>query len=146
MLSDTLNKEFCKECGIKQATCYILNTETNEVRFYKKLSGTKKKPIGWKNTEIYKFNKPKYPDLINNPYNFLTLLNIQWDMFGEVGEIYKKNGKEPFEYNYLKTRLSAIKMCKSFGGGEMLDEYKKAIQTAPFNYIDDEDDAEEVKE
>ena len=57
-------------------------------------------------------------------------------MFGEMGDIYKREGQETFEYNYIKTRLTAIKMTKSFGGGEMLDEYKKAIRELCFEYLD----------
>ena len=135
-MANDLNTEFCKECGIRQAACYNLNKDTGEIRFYSSLSGAYRKPSGWKHVETFKFDKPRYPDLINNPINFSALINIQWDMFGELGDVYKKNGKESFEYNYVKTRLTAIKMCKSFGGGEMLDEYKKAIQNTLFDYLD----------
>ena len=137
MVSEKLNAEFCKECGIKQAICYIVNPETGEIRFYSNISCAYKKPSGWNKVESYRFDKPRYPDLINNPNNFSALINIQWDMFGELGDAYKKSGKESFEYNYVKTRLTAIKMCKSFGGGEMLEEYKKAIQATLFDYLDD---------
>lgn len=131
-----LNTEFCKEIGIKPAICYIVNSETGEIRFYANLSGLYKKPVGWTKIETYRFDKPKYPDLINNPVNFSKVLNVQWYMFGEMGDIYKREGQETFEYNYIKTRLTAIKMTKSFGGGEMLDEYKKAIRELCFEYLD----------
>lgn len=134
-MDETLNAEFCKECGIKQAVCYLLNKETGEIRFYSGLSGLYKHPSGWKKIEAFKFDKPRYPDLINNPFNFSELINIQWYMFGEIGDVYKREGNETFEYNYVKTRLAAMKMTKSFGGGEMLEEYKKAIQEIPFDYI-----------
>lgn len=137
MDSVTLNNEFCKECGIKKAVCCLYNKDTGEIRFYSSMSGAYKKPSGWKNIEVIKFDKPKYPDLINNPLNFSILINIQWDMFGEIGDAYKKNGTESFEYNYVKTRLTAIKMCKSFGGGEMLDEYKKILSEILFDYTED---------
>ena len=61
-LERTLNNEFCKEVGIKQAICYIVNKETGETRFYSSLSGLYKKPSGWKKIAVYKFNEPKYPD------------------------------------------------------------------------------------
>lgn len=138
MLKEQLNTEFCKECGIKQASCYILNKETGEVRFYSNPTGVYKKPAGWTKIATVKFDKPKYPNLIDNPYNFSALIGVQWDMFGEIGDAYKRNGDESFEYNYVKTRLTAIKMCKSFGGGEMLDEYKKAIRETLFDYMEDE--------
>lgn len=141
MLDEQLNAEFCKEVGIKHAACYILNKETGEVRFYSNLTGLYKKPTGWKKIESYKFDKPIYPDLINNPYNFSELINIQWKMFGEIGDAYKRNGEESFEYNYVKTRLTAMKMAKSFGGGELLELYKKAIRETPFAYIELEGDS-----
>ena len=131
-----LNTEFCKEVGIKPAACYLLNPDTGETRFYSNLSGLYKKPAGWENVESYKFEKPKYPDLISNPYNFSQVVNVQWFMFGEMGDIYKREGQETFEYNYIKTRLTAMKMTRSFGGGEMLDEYKKAIRELVFEYLE----------
>lgn len=131
-----LNEQFCKEVGIKYASCYLYNPETKEIRFYSNLSGLYKQPSGWKKIEQYKFKEPKYPDLINNPFNFSTLINIQWKMFGEIGDAYLRTGDESFEYNYVKTRLTAMKMCKSFGGGEMLEEYKKALREASFDYFD----------
>jgi hypothetical protein len=133
-LEKTLNAEFCKECGIKKAVGYILNKDDHDIRFYSSPSSLYKKPSGWKNTETVKFKEPRYPDLINNPLNFSMVLNIQWQMFGELGDVYKKNGNETFEYNYIKTRLSAIKMAKSYGGGEMLDEYKKVLRDMFYDY------------
>ena len=47
-LEKILNTEFCKEVGIKQALCYIVNKETGETRFYSSISGAYKKPSGWK--------------------------------------------------------------------------------------------------
>lgn len=138
LTEEQINDEFCKEIGIKKASCFLLNKDTNEVRYYTNLSGLYKKPQGWTNISKHKFNKPKYPDFIKNPFNFTLLLNVQWYMFGELGDIYKRNGEECFEANYLKTRLKAIKMCRSFGGGEMLDEYKKQLQNLPLDYEEDE--------
>ena len=133
---DNLNEQFCKEVGIKQVVCYLFNPDTQEIRFYSNLSGLYKKPVGWKNIEQYKLEKPLYPDLFY-PNNFCKLLNIQWKMFGELGDIYKKTGTESFEYCYLKTRLTAMKMAKSFGGGEMLEEYKKAVRDCDFEYVEE---------
>ena len=139
MLEETVNIEFRKEVGIKSVACYLVNAETGEVRFYSNMSGLYKKPSGWKKIQAYKFDKPRYPDLINDPCNFSMLLNVQWMMFGEIGDVYKREGDESFEYNYIKTRLTAIKMTKSFGGGEMLEEYKRVIQELPFNYLLEEE-------
>lgn len=132
-LEQQINEEFCKEIGIKKACCYLLNKDTDEIRFYSNVSGLYKKPAGWKNIEKQKF-EACYPDFINNCYNFCMLLNVQWYLFGELGDVYKRNGNEPFELNYLKMRLKAIKLCKSFGGGEMLEEYKKKVRELPLDY------------
>lgn len=128
-----INEEFCKEAGLKKACCYLLNKDTDEIRYYTNLSGLYKKPKNWKHIEKGKF-EPCYPDFINNPYNFCTLLNVQWFLEGKLGDVYKRNGNETFEENYLKTRLQAMKMCKSLGGGEILDEYKKQLQELPLIY------------
>ena len=135
-MEDMLNTEFCKEVGIKQAACYIVNPDTNEIRFYSNLSGLYKKPAGWKKVEAYKFDIPKYPDLITNPFNFSLLINVQWFMWRELGNVYTQEGKETFEYNYVKKRLEAMKMARSFGGGDKLDEYKDTIRNLPFDYFD----------
>ena len=128
-----INEEFCKEVGIKKACCYLLNADTNEIRYYTNLSGLYKKPSGWKHIEKGKF-EPRYPDFINNPFNFCTLINVQWYLEGKLGDVYKRNGDESFEANYLKTRLNAMKMCKSLGGGEILEEYKKQLRDLSFDY------------
>lgn len=129
--------EFCKEVGIKKACCYLLNEDTDEIRFYSNLSGLYKKPVGWNRIDKGKFN-PRYPNLLD-PYNFTLLLNVQWDLFGKLGDCYKRNGDESFEENYLKTRLQAMKMCKSYGGGDMLEEYKKQVKDLPFYWeVEDE--------
>ena len=70
-------------------------------------------------------------------YNFSALINVQWFLFGELGDVYQRTGNETFEVNYLKTRLKAIKMCKSFGGGEMLEEYKRLVREIPFDYMEE---------
>lgn len=134
-MDNSINDQFCKEVGIKKACCYLLNKDTGEIKFYSNLSGLYKKPKDWKHIEKGKFD-PKYPDLINDSFNFMNVLNVHWYLFGDLGDVYKKTGDENFESNYLKTRLSAIKMCKSFGGGELLEEYKKQLRELPLNYLD----------
>ena len=69
-----INKEFCKEVGIKKACCYLLNKDTQEIRYYCNLSGLYKIPKKWKNVEKGVFKEPCYPDLINNAYNFSALI------------------------------------------------------------------------
>lgn len=126
-----INDEFCKEMGIKQYTCYVQNEDTGEVRYYINPSGYYKTPKGWDNIIRQKI-EPKYPDLINNPNNFLKLLNIQWKLFGCLGDQYMKNGDENFEVNYITTRLKACKMCRTLGGGGGLDVYKKEVLNTKF--------------
>lgn len=138
LTNEQINEEFCKEVGLKKVSCYIENEDTGEVRFYVSPSGVYKKPKGWNKIKTHKFEQPKYPDLINNPYNFSMLLNTQWYIFGQLGDVYTKTGHECFEANYVKTRLKALKMCKCLGGGEMLEEYKKAIQSTQFDFLEEE--------
>lgn len=141
---EQLNDLFCKEIGIKKACCYLLNKDTKEIRFYSSPSGLYKKPVGWKNCVAKKFDKPRYPDFINNPANFSTLINVQWYLFGSLlGETYTKETQESFECNYVKKKLEAIRACESFGGGEMLQEYKKQLRDLSYDYLTYEDEEEE---
>lgn len=136
---DKLNEEFCKEVGLKKIVCVLTNLDTNETRYYSSLSALSRFPVGWVNCEAIRFEKPIYPDLIFNCNNFCTLLNIKWDMFKELNnQPYIKLKDECFQATYLRTQLMAIKMSKSFGGGEMLDEYLKAIKNAYFEYGEEE--------
>lgn len=128
-----INDEFCKEIGIKKACCYLYNKDTDEIRYYTNLSGLYKQPSGWTNIGKGKFDAC-YPDFINNELNFCNLLNVQWFLDGQLGDVYKRNGTECFQANYLKTRLKAIKLCKAFGGGDMLEEYKKRVKELPLEY------------
>lgn len=128
-----INDEFCKEVGIKKACCYLLNEDTQEIRYYSNLSGLYKRPKNWKNIQAKKF-KNCYPDLIHNAHNFCALLNVQWFLFGQLGDVYERTGDECFEVNYLKTRLKALKLSRSLGGGDMLQEYKKLVKDIIFEY------------
>ena len=131
-LSERINEDFCKEVGIKPITCSVENKDTGEVKYYLNKSSLYKAPKNWINIEKHVYDKPQYPDLINNPDNFLKLLNIQWKLFGKLGNVYTKTGEECFELNYLKTRLNAVKLCKSIGGGDGLDVYIEEILNTRF--------------
>lgn len=145
--TEQLNEEFCRTCGIKKSICYLRNLDTGEIRYYSHISGLYRTPVGWKEVDGAQFaDEPIYPDLINNPKNFCALLNIQWNLFGELGQAYKKVTDESFQINYLKTRLLAIKMCKSFGGGEMLNEYLKQVKETKFDYVEDFVNVQELME
>ena len=126
-----INDEFCQEMGIKKYTCFIENKDTGERKFYINPSGYYKSPKGWNNIQRHKI-EPRYPDLINNPRNFLKLLNIQWRLFGSLADIYNRTGDENFELNYVKTRLKACRMCRSLGGGDGLDVYREEILKTKF--------------
>ena len=132
---DSLNEEFCKEVGIKKIAGILINCDTDEIRYYSSVSSLKKIPAGWKSCKAIKFEKPLYPDLINNCNNFCALLNIKWDMFKELNnQPYIKLKEECFQATYIRTQLMAIKMSKSFGGGEMLNNYINAIKSTMFEF------------
>lgn len=131
--NEKINQEFCKEVGIKKACCYLQNQDTGEIRYYSNLSGLYKHPKNWKHIIKHKI-EPRYPDIINNAQNFSLVLNTHWNLFGQLGETYFRTGLESFEANYLKTRIKALKMCRSLGGGDMLNEYKKIIRNLPLKY------------
>lgn len=130
--SQKINNEFCKEIGIKKYTCYLENEQTGERKYYISPSGFYKNPKNWESISRHKLKEPKYPDLINNPKNFLKLLNVQWKLFGNLGDKYLKTGEEDFELNYVKTRLKAIKICRTLGGGDGLDAYREEILNTKF--------------
>ena len=127
-----INEEFCKEVGIKKVCVRLENCDTGEIKYY--TNNKYKKPKGWNNIIKHKYDPPKYPDLIGNSTNFCYLINVQWNMFGSLGDIYGKTGDENFQLNYVKTRLKALKLCRSFGGGGMLDAYKEQINKIKFEY------------
>lgn len=131
-----INDAFCEEVGIKKICCALKNKDTGQIKYYVSPSGIYKIPKNWKekDTQKIKLTTPIYPDVITNAKNFSLLLNVQWQMFGELGDVYTKTGVESFECNYVKTRLKALKMCRSFGGGEMFEQYKQNVINLPFEY------------
>ena len=131
-----LNDEYCKLVGIKKIKYQVLNKDTYELKYF---SGKVKLPKSWTNIQVMEFDKPRYPDFIDNPYNFMLLVNTQWFLFGELGACYTQQEKETFECNYLYSKIKAMEMCDSFGGGEMMEEYKKQVQNLNFNYRRPED-------
>lgn len=133
-----INNRFCELVGIKPIKSALLNLDTGELRTYLTTSCLYKKPKGWINIEVYTFDKPIYPDF-TNPINFSLLIEVQWKMFGTIGEQYVKINEESFAANYLYTKLRAVEILKSYGGSDALDEYCKALQGLDFfwNGIDD---------
>ena len=131
-----INNAFCEEVGIKKICCALKNKKSGEIKYYVSPSALYKIPKNWQEKDIQKIKlqEPIYPDIITNTKNFLLLLNVQWSMFGELGDVYTKTGVETFECNYVKTRLKALKMCRSFGGGEMFEQYVENVKNLPFEY------------
>lgn len=131
---EELNEEFCKECGIKPIYGYTMkDVFTEPTYYYSKQSLTKalkKLPQGY----AYQIcETPTYPDLLNEEINFIKFINVQWNIFGQIGtDMYIKVSDESFQYNYMMMRLNALKACKAFGGGEMMEEYKKALRKTQF--------------
>ena len=134
LTDEELNEAFCEELELKKALVQVTNMETGEARAYSSKSSLYRLPVGWNNVETIEFDAPRYPDFINNNNNFCKLLNIHWFMFKHLGNQYTQNDLESFQYNYIETRLKAIQMCKSFGGGEMLEEYIKTVRNTMFDY------------
>ena len=128
-----LNKKFCELVGIRKISAYITNNDTQETRYYAYPSAIYKPPKGWVNTTSGVFSEPKYPDL-TKPNNFIKLINIQWDLFKNLGPQYIKISDESFEVNYLTTKIAGIKLCQSFGGGELLEEYLETVRNTDFYY------------
>lgn len=124
---------FCNATGIRKVTSYIKNKDTNEIRYYISPKSIYKKPRGWDNTEVGVFNHGKYPDL-TEPNNFLKLIDVHWKLFGCLGHQYEIKNDESFPLNYIETRTKAINLCKSLGGGEMLDIYLQMLKTTEFKY------------
>lgn len=130
----SINNVFCEETGIKKVKCYVKNKETGEIRFYSNRSSKYRLPKNWKEVETFTFNKPVYPNLFD-PHNFLMLLNVQWYLFGSLGCQYRIMEDEEFQTNYLITRIKAIQLSKSLGGGELLDMYMDELQNMEFDYL-----------
>ena len=79
-----INEAFCKEVGIRKIKCYLLNQDTNEIRFYTHESGLYKRPKGWNSIKTHKFNEARYPDL-RNVKTVYTIHNIAYQgQFGIV--------------------------------------------------------------
>ena len=143
--SAEINAQFCELCGIKKYLGYLYNIRTKERRYYFNRSSLYRLPNGWTHEDTISSalpnGEPIYPDLINNPKNFSLLINIHWEMFGELGQVYTNSYNECFEATYLRTRVQAINVCKSFGGGEMLDLYMQNVRNTKFYYFMEELDA-----
>lgn len=131
--TNRLIEDFCKEVGIKKAYICLKNLDTGEKKLYASKTVKYRKPKGWYNVETTYLNKPSYPNL-TAPTNFLKLLNVQWDIFGQLGDVYEKETNESFPENYLRKKLDAIKICKCFGGGEMFEVYAAALRKTNFDY------------
>jgi hypothetical protein len=137
---EELNKEFSELVGIKKVRAFIINKDSEEIRYYSHPSAVYKIPKGWENVITGVLKNAIYPDF-TEPYNFIKLINIQWEVFGSLGPQYNKLMNEPFELNYLINKIQGIKIARSFGGGELLDEYIEKVRKTDFDYdIGESDD------
>ena len=128
-----LNTEFCDLVGIPKVYGYIKNLDTNETRIYHSRSSLYRIPKGWTNYKVTKL-EPVYPDLTESN-NFVKLINIQFELFGVINaDRYIRVKDENFQTSYLHNRVQGIKLCKAFGGGDMLDLYIKTVRDTEFNY------------
>lgn len=128
-----INKEFCQLVGINPICGIIINTDTKEIRKYKVKSSLYRRPKNWQNCIALKFKQPIYPDF-SLPENFVLLMELNWQMFGTIGEQYQ-NYNESFVYNYLDNRVKAIRMIQSYGGSETVDLYIKEVQNLKYVYL-----------
>ena len=128
-----LNKEFGNLVGLKPVSSFIINNDTGEIRFYNCKSSIYKKPKGWTNTYCGVFKEPIHIDF-TSPTNFQKLINVQWRIFNSLGPKYERIKDEPFEVAYLNSKIAAIKIAKSFGGGEMLNAYIDEVARTDFVY------------
>ena len=130
---EEINNEFCQLVGLKKAKSFILNNNSGEIRYYAHSSGKYKCPKGWTNVTTGILDKAVYPDM-TEPYNFCLLLNVQWDIFESLGASYSKVGDESFEINYIMNKIQGIKMARSFGAGQLLDDYIAQLKQTQFYY------------
>lgn len=129
-----INNKFCELIGMKPIKAVLLNVDTKEVKTYFSISCLYKKPKGWVNTKICILKTPLFPDF-TDPINFSKLIELQWEMFGNIGDQYFRMRNESFAVNYLFSKVRAIETLLSYGGSEMLEEYIDRIYSTNF-YID----------
>ena len=87
---------------------------------------------GWKETDVHtvRYDIDMYPDF-TEPDNFCNLINIQWKIFGSLGDQYTLISDENFQCNYLYNKIQGIKAMLSYGGSNVLQEYIEAIHNMP---------------
>ena len=129
----SLNKEFCKTIDLKPTRCALINMDTGDIRVYESISSLYKKPKGWENVKAVRFQDPVYPDF-TTPDNFLTLLNVQWELFGNLGGQYNRMSDENFIANYIYNKIRAVQTLRSYGGSEMLEEFINRIHNIDYKF------------
>ena len=131
--TEQLNTTFCQLVGIKPIKAILYNPETNEAKTYSSTNCIYRRPKGWENAIVNTYDKPKYPDFTEKE-NFYALLDLQWKLFGSLGDQYVRLKDESFEVNYLYSKVKAIQILKAYGGSEMLDKFIEEIKNLTFTY------------
>ena len=129
----TLNEQFCKTVEIRPVRCALINLDTEELRTYESISSLYKRPKGWVNVQAVNFQKPIYPDF-TIPENFLALLDIQWEMFGNLGGQFNRINQEDFICNYLYNKIRAVQTLRAYGGSDMLQEYINRLHNINYQF------------
>ena len=130
---EQLNITFCELVGIKPIRALLI-AEDGEVKPYTTTNCIYRKPKGWENSEVVTFDYPKYPDFTEE-HNFCILINIQWELFGNLGDQYLKMKEESFPVNYLYTKIKAIQTMKAYGGSDMLNEFCERVRNSDYEYF-----------
>ena len=138
---DDLNKTFCDLVGIKPIKALLIHAETQERKTYTTTKCAYRRPKGWENAKLIIFKHPVYPDLTEE-YNAIKLINVQWHLFGNIGDQYVMMNNEDFQTNYLYTKIKAIQTLRVFGGSDMLDEFCRQVREIDFDYDLFEDEKE----
>lgn len=133
-----LCRAFCSFTGIKAARCCLYDDKKDDYLYYRSVRYLDNPPKGWEKAHKIIFSPHNiYPDL-TAPENFSKLINVQWKVFGTLkGECYTNLVDEPFEHNYIRTRLKALKITLASGmRGDMFDEYITELRKVKFRFID----------
>lgn len=141
---EQLNITFCDIVGIKPIRGLIINEDTEEVRTYQSINSLYRIPKSWSNCNIKRviFDTYRYPDftLVDN---FYLLLDIQWQLFGNIGDQYIRIRDESFPVNYLYNKVKALQTIKAYGGSDMLYEFCKKVRECQYVYTFTEEEIDE---
>lgn len=142
---DDLNKTFCNLVGIKPVKSILINPKTNEMKTYTTTNCLYRKPKGWENSKVITFDIPKYPDF-TDVENHQLLIDIQWKLFGSIGDTYTQMRDESFAVNYLYMKIRAMQTIRSLGGSDMLEDFCEMVRNSDYTVTIDHDVYDKVME